>query len=145
MDELSSFRESLAELMSEKDLTHISLGDKIGVANPTVHGWKAGKHSISLSNALKLADYFNCSLEFLMGKTEVRLSYTPKKCPPFYERLKAVMAENKISWYRIVKDMAISNGNITKWKKGADPFVDTLLNLAAYFDCMLDYLVGRDS
>jgi len=144
MKELSNFRESLAELMSERDLTHISLGNKIGVANPTVHGWKTGKHSITLSNALKLADFFECSLEFLLGRTESKLNYTPKECPPFYERLKAGMAENKTSWYRLVKDTAISNGNITKWKKGADPFVDTLLNLAAYFDCTLDYLVGRD-
>jgi len=144
MAELSNFGDSLADLMLEKGLTHISLGNAIGVANSNIHGWKTGKHSLKLSTALRLADYFECSLEFLLGRTEIRCSFTPQKCPPFFDRLLAVMKENNISQYRLTKGV-LSRGHFSLWKKGADPFVDTLLNLTAYFDCTLDYLVGRDS
>jgi len=144
MEKLSSFTDSLTELMQEKGLTHISLGNIIGVANPTIHGWKTGKHSINLSNALKLADYFQCSLEFLMGRTEIRLNYITQKCPPFYERLLAVMKRFGKSQYRINKDTSFSYGSFSQCKKGSDPNIETLIILADYFDCTLDYLVGRE-
>jgi len=100
---LSNFKESLAELMLERGLTHISLGNAIGVANSNIHGWKTGKHSLKLSTAIKLAEYFECSLEFLLGRTEIRLNFTPQKCPPFYERLLYIMKENKISHIELPK------------------------------------------
>ena len=138
------FRESLAELMSEKKLTTISLGEAIGVSATTVHCWLTGKTKLFLSNALKLTDYFECSLEFLLGRTAIRLSYTPKVCPPFYDRLKEIMTLQGKSSYRIVKDTSFSFGHFSKWRNGGDPYIETLLNLTAYFDCSLDYLVGRD-
>jgi len=143
MEKLSNFSESLTELMLEKNLTTISLGLAIGVNDSTVHCWKVGKHKLKLSTALNLANYFECSLEFLMGRTEIRLNYTPQKCPPFFERLLAVMKEYGKSQYRLTKEI-LSRGHFSFWKKGADPFIDTLLNLSDYFECTLDYLVGRD-
>jgi len=144
MEKLSDFADSITELMQEKELNTITLGIAIGTPNSVIHRWKTGKYGLCLSSALKLADYFDCSLEFLMGRTEIRLSYTPQKCPPFYERLLTVMKIHGKSQYRLIKDTSFSGGYLARWKKGADPLVETLINLSTYFECTLDYLVGRD-
>lgn len=142
---VSNFVESLKELMLYENLTNDKLGKAIGLSKETVSHWKNGKNDIHLSNALKLADYFNCSLEFLMGRTTIRLSYTPKPCPPFYQRLLEVMKERGKTYYQVVeKEKFLSDSNLTNWKNGGDPFFYTVIKLANYFGYTLDAFVGRE-
>lgn len=43
----------------------------------------------------------------------------------------------------VAKELGISSGALTKWKKGISyPNGEILINIAKYFDCSLDYLVG---
>jgi len=144
MEILSNFVETLSELMNEKNLTTDALGKAIRVSGANVRYWKEGKYQLHLSNALKLADYFECSLEFLMGRTHTRLDFMPCPCPPFHDRLMQVMKEYDKSRYRIVKDTSFTNGYFSRWKNGSDPLMETLLSLTDYFGCTLDYLVGRE-
>ncbi|MCL2861427.1 MAG: helix-turn-helix domain-containing protein [Firmicutes bacterium] len=146
MDYLSEFGDSLKELMLEKDLTSVALSKAIKISDSTIGGWKNGEHFITLSNALKLADYFECSLEFLFGLSDTRLDYIPHACPPFYIRLKEIMKLQNISGYKIsIKDRVFSQSQFYHWKDGKDPKIESLIKLAKYFDCTLDYLVGRDN
>lgn len=144
MNIMSNFSETLYELMNENNLTSRALANAIGVSHGNISMWVSGKCKLTLTNALKLADFFECSLEFLMGRTDKRLDYVPSECPPFYDSLMSVMKEQKISRYRIVKDTAFSNGYFTRWKNGSSPLIETVITLAEYFGCSLDYLVGRD-
>ena len=42
------------------------------------------------------------------------------------------------------KEIGISSGILTKWKNsGALPSGETLIKLADYFNCSIDYLIGR--
>lgn len=43
----------------------------------------------------------------------------------------------------VAKIIGVSNATCTKWKNGAIPTGDTLLLVANYFDCSVDYLLGR--
>lgn len=43
------------------------------------------------------------------------------------------------------KDLNLSNATATHWKNGAIPNADTLCKIADYFDCSVDYLLGRES
>ena len=146
MDILSEFSDSLKELMLEKNLTAFSLSKATKISNATICRWVNKKQSITLSKALKLADYFECSLEFLFNRTETRLGYIPLQTPHFYNRLKTVMKLENITDYKItLKDKVFSRGQYDQWKNGSDPRIETLIKLAKYFNCTLDYLVGRDN
>ncbi|MCL2861428.1 MAG: helix-turn-helix domain-containing protein [Firmicutes bacterium] len=146
MDFLSEFSDSLNELMIERSLTIEALRKAIGISGATVGKWKTGEQSIYLTNALKLADYFDCSLEFLFNRTETRLDYSPRKCPSFFERLKEIMKLNNKTEYKMtIKDRVISRGQYHQWRTDSDPLIETLIKLAKYFNCTLDYLVGRDN
>ncbi len=41
------------------------------------------------------------------------------------------------------KQIGVSSSTITQWKQGSVPSGDTLAKIADYFDCSVDYLLGR--
>ena len=41
------------------------------------------------------------------------------------------------------KEIGVSSSTITKWKNGAIPNGEILLKVANYFNCSIDYLLGR--
>ena len=41
------------------------------------------------------------------------------------------------------KELGVSSGLITKWKSGFLPNSEILIKIADYFDCSIDYLLGR--
>lgn len=44
----------------------------------------------------------------------------------------------------LARDLGISSGSITKWKNGGIPNGETLIKIADYFGCSVDYLLGRE-
>ena len=141
---LSNFSERLSELLFERSLTTDKLAVALGVNGSTVRRWKQSKRSISLQNALRLAEFFECSLEFLIGRVENKLDFAPQPYPSFYERLRKVMEERGVTWYRIVKDGIISDHNLSVWKNGTSPYLQSVIDIADYFDCTLDHFIGRE-
>lgn len=140
-----NFSERLRELMYDcGDIKSERLGAEIGVSGQTVRGWCEGSQSISLSNLLKLADYFECSLEFLLAISDIECDYTPHPCPPFYEHFREVMKEKGITRYRMTKESKIKDSYFTEWSKGADPQLHSLVEAANYLNVSIDYLVGRE-
>jgi transcriptional regulator with XRE-family HTH domain len=145
MRDLSNFSETLTELMSERNLVSHALGKELGVGGTTIWQWKDNRNKLGLKNALKLADYFECSLEYLMGRKSERLEYIPQGCPPFYDNLLKVMKENNKTIYRVILDTRFSQGSFSRWKNGTDPLMDSVTALADYLGCTADYLVGREN
>jgi transcriptional regulator with XRE-family HTH domain len=143
MNKLSGFGDSLSELMREKGVKSDKLAAAVGVTGSVVRRWTYNDTNILLSNLVNVADYFLCSVEFLLGRTEIFLDYTPKECPPFYERLRAVMKICEKTTYRVYRDTKIKGSHFSKWRNGTEPKLSSLLELSAYFDCTIDYLIGR--
>ena len=144
MPNMSNFSERLSELILESNLSTDQVGAAVGVNGSTVRRWKQGKRNISLVCALRLTEYFDCSLAFLVGRSENRLDFTPQPYPPFYERLRQVMEQRGVTWYRIVKDGVVSDNNLSTWKNGASPYLQSVIDIADYFGYTLDYFVGRE-
>ena len=145
MQKHNKFNIRLSELMAEKGLTTVALGKAIGVSDETVRRWKLGERSIILPHLIKLADYFQCSIEFLAGRTEDYLDYHIHEVPPFYENLTKVMKEKEVTRYGLVKSLPIYDSYFTNWKKGKSPNLLTLIMLADYLEVTIDYLIGRES
>ncbi len=136
--------ERLTELMKEKEISNKEIAKVLGVSLGTVGYWKKGKNNMRLPQFIAIADYFNCSLDFLAGRSETVIDFIPKKCPPLYEHLKLILASKKITKYRMCADTKIKSSHLTDWKNGAEPQIYSLIELADYLDISLDYLLGRD-
>ncbi len=144
MDVLKGFSERLIELMQENGLNAEKLSKKLGVAPTIIRRWCLPQKDIYYSNLLQVANYFNCSLDFLCGRSDIVLDFVPQECPPFMEWLPTVIKERGKSTYKIFKDTRIKSSYFAKWRKGREPLLSSLGILADYLDCSLDRLVGRD-
>lgn len=64
------FVEIFNELLEENDLNRKQFAEKSGIPYTTVIGWTKLNRLPDYSALLKLADYFNCSVDFLVGRQD---------------------------------------------------------------------------
>jgi transcriptional regulator with XRE-family HTH domain len=141
---MSNFKERLNDLMVEEQIKSDQLGKAIGVSGQTIRAWCDDSQSILLSNIIKLADYFHCSIDYLVGISDSTAEYAAKQYPPFYDRLRKVMEEKGNTRYRMTKESKIKDSYFTTWKSGSDPHILSVIEVAKYLDVTIDYLIGRE-
>lgn len=61
----------------------------------------------------------------------------------FTSRLNQIMNENKCSVYKLSKAIKVSNQTVINWQNGSnEPKAQQIADIAKYFDCSSDYLLG---
>ena len=146
MDILSTFGERLEEMMFECGLSSYDVAGRTNIDVSGIRRYLRKASLPNLFNALKLADLFACSLDYLFGRTDDSYKTKFLPCPDFSERFKEVLQENNCTRYRLNKDTHIAERCIDDWYYGRGvPTVENLIELADYFYCTLDYLVGRET
>lgn len=66
------FADRLTSLMAEHGMSKLSLGHAIGISDRVVGAWVKSENGPKLENAVAVADYFDVSLDYLAGRTDVR-------------------------------------------------------------------------
>ena len=62
----------------------------------------------------------------------------------FNERLRQLREETGVSMNQLAKAIDVSNAAVCKWENGiAEPKVTYLIKLSEFFECTVDYLVGK--
>ncbi|MCY8387919.1 helix-turn-helix transcriptional regulator [Bacillus inaquosorum] len=61
------FDETLKKLRREKNLSQKELGNKLGLAESTIGMYEQGKRQPDYETLLKIADFFEVTLDFLLG------------------------------------------------------------------------------
>ena len=140
------FAERLNDLILEKDVTPQQIKEEIGV---DVYHKKSEKNEYTplLSEFIKLADYFECSLAYLAGvEDESGKCAFQTDLPPFGARLRAVITERGISVRQLAKRADLSGTIVIyDWLNGKYlPRIGNLIEISKVLDCSLDYLVGRE-
>ena len=87
MELLSKFAERLDYLMFEKGMNATKLAKTIGVKIPTVTRYLRAERTPSVESLVKIADYFNCSCDYLVGRTDYDYPTVFHTCPPFSSQL----------------------------------------------------------
>lgn len=64
------FGERLKELRTGKGLTQKQLAAVMNVSGNAVHAWESDKQEPSLAMLVRLADYFELSTDYLLGRTD---------------------------------------------------------------------------
>lgn len=146
MDISLNFVETLSELLIINNLNKKELAEQIGIADTSITKYFTSGVIPKLPYAIAIADYFDCSLDYLFGLTD---DYEKKKylpCPPFVQAFQRALKLNKCTKYRLAKVLKVSNQTTIAWGKGTSiPSIHNLVRIAKYFGCTLDELVGRKS
>ncbi len=142
---VEKFTNSLNDIIVERGYNTTSLSQAMGVDKILVHKWRRNGKDVKLKTLIKLADFFDCSIEYLCGKTDVCLDYTPnREILPFGVRIKQVLAECHVSAYSLLENTTIKRSQYQHWKDGIEPRLSSLETIAEYLSITIDYLVGRD-
>ena len=62
----------LKELRFQKNLRQQDIAEYLSVAKSTYSYWESGKIEINNENLFRLADFFNVSVDYLLGRTDIR-------------------------------------------------------------------------
>lgn len=62
--------EKVLSLIQQSGMGDFPLEKKIGLTQGTIKNWRAGKNKISADALSKLADYFDVSVDYLLGRTD---------------------------------------------------------------------------
>lgn len=139
----TDFSNRLKELMFDNNLNTVQLAKATGISNSRICDWLNYNIFPYISSLVKLSDYFSCSIDFLAGRTEDPVIILSNKNLTFAERLKELTLKNKLSYYKVSKDLDFQRNLISKWLTGGGTVLYNLIKLADYFDCTIDYLLGR--
>lgn len=68
---------NLSILREEKHISQAKLGEIIGVTQPTINKYENHDNQPDFDTLKKLADYFETSIDFLVGHTDIRRKIEP--------------------------------------------------------------------
>lgn len=144
---MENITKRLKEFFNDKEFNKNDLIKYLNFNDETLfYAWKRGDVIPNLINLDRIAKYFNCSMEYLFGRTEDFGHGKYGEMKSFNEQLQKIMREKKLTQYRmIIKDNVCTSNHFHKWNKlKSVPTPETLIKLADYFNVTIDYLLGRE-
>lgn len=131
--------ERIKELRKEKKITMKQLGDIIGVAESTISLYENGKRQPDNDILLKLAEYFNVSVDYLLG-----YNIESKEIQTARKNAKKLYEEHPGMPFDYIEKKTHTNyATFHSWINGyGDFFNNKLYILADLFNVSVDYLLG---
>ena len=112
---ISNFVDILKDYMFQKDLSRAEFAKNINSYERCISRWLDGTNTPSLEYILRVADFLHCSVDYLLGRTQIEI-FTP--CNPtssFSNRLKELIAEKTISRNKLAILCGVTSSNVSKW------------------------------
>lgn len=140
----SEFQKRLQDLIDEEETKKSELHRKMGVdyrslANALNYGIVP-----KLRTVAKFADYFNVSIPYLFGETDINDFEKASPQSSFSERFRLLCSEREESHYHVSQECHFDKSYISRWlNKNQLPSFEILDILCDYFDVSVDYLLGR--
>ena len=141
---LSLFAERLSELIFDTKKTARGIANDAAIGKSTIYEYLSGTKMPTLGNLIKLADYFGCSTDYLLGLEEEQKNLTFQVCKPFPERFQEVLQYFAISRYRLEQITGIAESALYYWAKGQKkPTIENIILVCEKLDCRVDFFIGR--
>lgn len=141
---LSKFAERFEELVfySGKSVKQLSL--ELGIDRSSLSHYLHCHAVPTINNLVKIADYFKCTTDFLLGIKDNNID-TFKQCPPFCEQIPLLVNKSKLNERNFIIETGVPESCFYDWKNGKRvPTIDNILKIAKYLDCSVDFVLGRE-
>lgn len=103
------FLERLTELMSENKTNRSIVSKATGIPETTFSGWYNAQTSPSLDKLTKLADYFEVSIDYLVGRSnDIGIIQTNANLSDFQNELLTAVARLPMDYQREVLGFALA-------------------------------------
>lgn len=116
----------LRELRKEKGLTMKKLGEMVGVGESTISQYENGKRQPDFTTLDKLAEIFNVSVDYLLGRTDV-----PQQASQEKSTANGELEENLVVYCRNgkTKELKLSAEKMKLFEKMLDAIKDEDVDL----------------
>ena len=64
----NKFKDILKNLRNEYAVGQVQLAKSVGLSKGVISLWENGKREPTMSSLILLADFFNCSIDYLVGR-----------------------------------------------------------------------------
>ena len=140
---MNKFQERLNELLQDNNLNRLQLAKKLNISSTTINGYFNKNYYPETGIAIKMATYFNCSLDYLLGLTD-DINIIKSNKNSFIENFDFLLKNNKLKVRSTMKQLNMSEYDYYRWKKGQIPKMINLIEIAKYFDVSVDFLLGNN-
>ena len=141
---MSKLNERIQEYLQELEINQLTLSKRTGIRHSNISDFIRENHTPSYKNFVKLLYAFDCSADYLLGRSEIHTEEPLYPVLDFGQRLREFLLVNKIPQERLKRELSLSGSVLYKWLSGkSQPSVESLIMLADYFHCSVDYLIGR--
>lgn len=99
---------NLRLIRQSNNLTTSQVAEKIGVSLRTYQNYENGSTEMPFELILKIADYFNCSIDYLLGHQAKNIVYTESLTPvqqKLFELIKKLTDEQGLFLIGYISDM----------------------------------------
>lgn len=144
MQENANFAERLDDLLFESNISSLALAKELNCGRATIYRYLQGNRIPSVDMVVRIADYFHCTTDFLLGLDEENYPQEFLQCPPFKDRFAFLLEHFNITKYRLQKLSGVPESAIYNWQNGTfEPKIDNVIRIAKALDCPVDFVIGR--
>lgn len=137
------FVEVLKDLMLESGIDIKELAKQTDIRLGSLYFYFKNDTIPDVNCAIKLSEYFNCSINYLLGLSENKTSKLKITNKPFIENYIFLLERYNTNNYKVCNSININRNSIYNWKKGKTPKMVNLVEIAKYFNTSIDFLLGR--
>lgn len=145
MDIAASFSDFISENLIREGINTLEFSKKINIEHSIIYRWVNGRYLPRVDSLIKISDYFHVSIDYMLGLSEIKPLIRAISNQGFNSRLRELLKAKNISTYKLANECDVGKAAISKLLLGQSkyPKTDNLVSIAKYFDCSVDYLIGR--
>lgn len=137
----------LKDIREDNDISQVQMAEILGVNRSTYSLWELGINIIPLKSLCNFADYFNYSIDYVLGLTNIRKNPNLIKGLELIklgENIKKIRLQNELSQENIASMIGVTQACITRYEKGLICIsTSNLYKLSKEFKISLSELCGK--
>ncbi len=138
------FKKRFKEIIDDYDYSRNELSKLIPISTSTLSNALSYGIIPSVKVLIRVADFFDISLNYLLGNTSDNDFIKSHMSITFQQRFNELCKENNVTHYRVAFDCGLNSSIIAKWfTKNYLPELPIIESLTNYFKVSPDYLLGR--
>ncbi len=141
------YSERLRELREEKCLKQHELSEKFNFSKEVYGNFERENTIMPIKYLIRVCDYFNCSLDYIFGLSDVRKYLNSKADMNFElmrERLRELRKENSLTQRQLANQLSIAPSTLGDYERKAKIITTPFLyDICKKYHISADYLLGR--
>ena len=141
--------ERLLYLREEKELTQKELGEIFNVDRSIISKWEIDSVTIPLKQLNNYANYFNVSLDYLTGLSNIKESTKTIKelnKQKIGQNIKQVRKEKNLTLRALAKELNTTSSTISAYETGKTLILTAFAyQIAKKYNISLDWLLGKSN